>query len=121
MKKRSKRREASIEVLKLAQVSPMTCAWCRKPLGDQEPVIGLGAKARRRADLRPYRGQLIELPLGTADKVILAFVPPPESQAAREGNDLCFMMCSNDCAVALRSRLREEIDLGKAIFSGGAG
>jgi hypothetical protein len=97
------------------------CAWCGQA-PDTQQVFGFGARASPGIDLGPHRGQIIEIAIGGAGRTAPALVVGPNSPAAREGHDLYFMTCTQDCLRALKSALEAEIgrdrDPGRARDAG---
>ncbi|HME44818.1 MAG TPA: hypothetical protein VKF36_17135 [Syntrophorhabdales bacterium] len=85
-----------------------TCAWCDKRIAQDTEVFSLGAKARKGIDLKRYRGSTIRLQLGHIAKVVSAIIPTPGSPARKAGNDVLFMLCSEQCAKQLRRALLKE-------------
>jgi len=75
-----------------------TCAWCNKRIATNTEVFSLGAKARRGSDLKRYRGSTIRLQLRHVDKEVPAILPAPGSPARKAGNDILFMLCSEQCS-----------------------
>jgi hypothetical protein len=88
------------------------CAWCGETLADQE-VFGFGAKATPGADVRLYRGQVIEIELVGVGRRAPTFVVGADSPAAREGHDFYLMTCSAACVTALKTALQGEIARGE--------
>ena len=85
-----------------------TCAWCNKRIAKNSEVFSLGAKARKGTDLKRYRGSSIRLQLRHVDKIVPAMVPTPGSEARKAGNDVLFMLCSEQCAKQLKKALLKE-------------
>jgi hypothetical protein len=84
------------------------CAWCDEPIPEGSEVLSLGAKARPGVDLE-RKGNVIELALDARRKA-LAIIPTPDSQAKKEGCDVLFALCSEECARSLKAALQEQID-----------
>ena len=97
------------------QLAVSTCAWCSQAIRPDAEVFGLGAKTRTGVDLKEYEGKTMPLPLHVERKIVPAIVPPSKSQAKIEGNDIVFMICSQDCGEALREALKEEIEIIEGI------
>ncbi len=88
-----------------------TCAWCDKQISEDSEVFGLGVKARQGTGLGSYEGEVTPVCLALAKKTVPAIVTTSTSQAKREGNDLLFMTCSQECAGLLKEALQNEKDL----------
>jgi hypothetical protein len=86
------------------------CGWCRREIGEDVPCIGIGMKFRDRRDYERHKGKVIEFGLVTG-QIVLALVVTPDSPAKREGKDLLFMVCSDECGDALSSAMRKEWEL----------
>jgi hypothetical protein len=84
------------------------CAWCGQE-ADTRRVFGFGARASPSVDLGPHRGRVIEIEIPGAGRTAPALVVGPNSPAAREGHDLYFMTCTQDCLRALKRALEAEI------------
>ncbi|MFP4027391.1 MAG: hypothetical protein ACLFWL_06335 [Candidatus Brocadiia bacterium] len=104
----------------LVRVSPeeagRACAWCGKTIADNTPVFGMGGKLRPGADLSEFEGAGVRMELVTEDRSVIAIVPPPDSDAARDGYDFMFMVCSEACGAELKRTLDAERELGDALF-----
>jgi len=85
------------------------CLWCRERIPPDSEVFSLNAKIRPGVQLREQKG--IDLYVFTADRVVSAIVVANDSQAKREGKDLAFPLCSQDCAESLKMALQTELDL----------
>jgi hypothetical protein len=84
------------------------CAWCRKPLAEEDEIYSLGAQAK--PWVRLPDGGVIELSLDAAHQRVPAIVSAPGSEAKQAGNDLLFATCSAECVQALGQALRKQID-----------
>lgn len=104
----------------LARVSPeeagRACAWCEETIPDGVPVFAIGGKLRPGTDLSEYEGAGVRMTLTTEDRSVVAIVPPPDSDAARDGLDFLFMVCSEDCATELTDTMETERELGDALY-----
>jgi hypothetical protein len=89
------------------------CAWCRKPIGPEDEVFSVGARAR--PWVRLPEGGVLALALDAEHRRVLAIVPTRDSDAKRAGNDLLFATCSQACAEALREALQKQIDFKVAL------
>ena len=88
-----------------------TCAWCSKEISENSEVFGLGAKVRQDFYIKGKEGRITSLSLIQADKTIPAIVATSNSEAKREGCDLIFMTCSQDCAKSLKKTLQKEKEI----------
>lgn len=90
------------------------CTWCGKRISDEQEVFGLEAVANPiyKKELKEKEGILVPVLLTMPDKTVDAIVVTEDSEAKRKGTDLIFMLCSEDCALALRKALLRE----KALF-----
>jgi len=91
------------------------CAWCNKEVPEDVEVFGFGTKARPGVDLSEQEGTVIQLPLALEGKTVPAIVVTSDSEAKRQGYDLAFLACSQECAQSLREALQREIDLFKPV------
>lgn len=89
------------------------CAWCGKPIPEGSEVFSLGAKARPGVDLE-REGNVLELTLDATRKA-LAIIPTQDSQAKKEGWDLLFTICSEECARTLKEAVQRQIDIVDSI------
>jgi hypothetical protein len=87
-----------------------TCAWCSKEIPEHTEVFSVGAKAKPEIDLSEEEGSIILLPLDVTGKTVPAMIVNSDSQAKKDGYDIVFMVCSEDCGRALREALEEEIE-----------
>jgi hypothetical protein len=92
------------------------CAWCRKKIGDDVPVFSVGARKRPGADLSAFEGHGVRMKLASRRRDVIALVPPVDSGARRDGYDLVFLVCSEECGTALKSATEEDIRLGDSLF-----
>jgi len=98
----------------------LTCTWCRKRLQEDDPCWGMGAKARAGVELIPDEGPFLHVPLLTVPgKTVPCAVVPDDSDAKRQGWDLVFMTCSQECGEALRDTLQKEGTLYEVFGSPG--
>jgi hypothetical protein len=88
------------------------CAWCGKRIADDLEVYGFGARIRPDIDLSEHEGEAIELTLLTKDRSVPMMVTSEASEAKRDGNDLMFMVCSEQCGKEMKAALEEEKALG---------
>jgi hypothetical protein len=88
-----------------------TCAWCSRNIPEGNEVFGLGAKLRPGIDFKDKQGTITTLFLTTTNKNVPVIVAGAGSDAQKEGEDLVFMVCSQECGIALKKALQKEIDL----------
>ncbi|HEY7157054.1 MAG TPA: hypothetical protein VH575_24000, partial [Gemmataceae bacterium] len=88
---------------------------CGKVIGADQEVFSASAKVLPGIDLSGKEGQVIELSLLRAGRIVLAAVAGRDSQARREGKELLFMCCSARCALDMTAALQGEIDYGKEL------
>jgi predicted nucleic acid-binding Zn ribbon protein len=89
-----------------------TCGWCGKFIPPDTEVWGGGAKVRSEIDLKNQEGQVIEIYLARARRPLLVAVAGSDSEAKRQGYDVVFQTCSEECGKALMSALQNEIKVG---------
>jgi hypothetical protein len=53
----------------------------------------------------------------TLGKTIWSIVPPADSDARKDGKDIMFTLCSEECGDQLKETLEIEKDLGELILS----
>ncbi len=90
------------------------CAFCHREIPDGQEVLGVSAVPLPDVDLDPYRGQIIEITLLATGMRVPVIVASKDSQAARDGKHLMFMVCSDACASRLKATLEREISRGDA-------
>jgi hypothetical protein len=89
-----------------------SCAWCGKEIPENSEVYAVGATLKGGIEFRTEEGsQGFFMPVSIAGRMIPAIVTAPGSDARRQGNDLMFMTCSEQCAGKLRETLSEEKEL----------
>lgn len=103
MRKRKRKRRVSWED------AARVCAWCGKHIPKDSEIFSIGAKARPGVDLEK-EGNVLELTLDATRKA-LAIIPTQESQAKKEGWDLLFAICSEECAKTLKETVQRHIDI----------
>jgi hypothetical protein len=103
-RKRRKRRDPLQEELL------NTCSWCGIRIPEGTEVFSLSATLRPGVDLKSNEGTVLPMKLEAADKLVLAIVPTADSAAKKEGKDILFMICSDDCGDALGKALEQEVN-----------
>lgn len=93
----------------------IVCSWCGKRIPEEREHFVFGAKVRDRALLKKHRRGIFELPLSAPKKKVPAIVPAENSRADKEGNDLLFITCSEDCAESLSDALEVEKEIARII------
>jgi len=84
-----------------------TCAWCGNAISMDFGPLGLGVKLKTPMDTEKARGKTISFCLPVTNRAVPAIVPERDSHAARQGNQLIFMVCSKGCSHALRAALEQ--------------
>lgn len=92
------------------------CAWCDKEIPEDSEVFGFGGKLREGVDLKKKEGTIAPLTLQTEDKEIPMIITTGDSKAKKEGYDVLFMICSRECGEALRTSLKNEINIFEKIL-----
>jgi hypothetical protein len=93
------------------------CGWCRREIGENQPVIGISMKFRNQTDYRQKQGKIVQFGLSSGRKVI-AGVVKLNSPAKKEGKDVIFMVCSDRCGHELTAAMRLEWELEAAERNG---
>ena len=94
-----------------------TCSWCGSKIGSEGPIFALGCKKRPEVDISKYESKVMPVKITTLDRIIWSIVPPADSDARKEGKDIMFTLCSEECGDQLKEVLVIEMDLGKLILS----
>ena len=93
------------------------CAWCGKHIPDDVEVFSMGGKARPNFDMSRHEGGILQIEVGSGDKVVSVFVPTEDSSAKADGNDFLFMTCSLSCTEKLEEAMLRDKNLGDALDS----
>jgi len=93
------------------------CGWCRQEIGEDQPVIGVSMKFRNQADYRQNRGKIVQFGVSSG-RTVIAGVVKPNSPAKKEGKDVIFMVCSDQCGDELSAAMRQEWELESAERNG---
>lgn len=88
-----------------------TCTWCLKTIPEGEELFAFGAKASEKIDLNNKQGEFVSLKMALKDKTIVALVATQDSEAKRQGLDLIFVTCSQECAEDLKKAFELERDM----------
>jgi hypothetical protein len=94
-----------------------TCCWCGLKIKAEEPVYSIGCKKRPEVNLSKYEGKVMPVTILTSGKTVWSFVPPPGSEARKDGKDFMFALCSEDCGRQLKAALEKEKEIGEIILS----
>ncbi len=93
-----------------AQPEPATrCSWCEREIPSQSRAFAISVSLRAEAFQEVVPGTEERLLLPKAEKQVRMIILPSESPAKRSGKDALFPLCSDRCAGALQSALREEL------------
>jgi hypothetical protein len=103
MRKRKRKRRVNWED------AVRVCAWCGKHIPESSEIFSVNAKARPGVDLK-REGNVLELTLDATRKA-LAIIPTQESQAKKEGWDLLFAVCSEECGRSLKDTVQRQLDI----------
>jgi hypothetical protein len=77
-------------------------------------VWGIGGKARTGVELKPEHGPFMHLHLLTQPgKTVHGAVVQPGSEAKKQGWDITFAACSQECADTLKDALQKESYIGE--------
>ena len=96
----------------------VTCGWCGGMVSDDDPIAAVTANCL--GSIAEYEGKMVLVPLSTG-RCIPGSVGTPESELRKDGKDIAFMCCSEECAAELRDALEGEMRLlaGSAAGDGG--
>ena len=86
----------------------VTCGWCGGMVSDDDPIAAVTANCL--GSIAEYEGKMVLVPLSTG-RCIPGSVGTPESELRKDGKDIAFMCCSEECAGELRDALEEEMRL----------
>jgi hypothetical protein len=84
------------------------CTWCGAAL--QAPETTWLVNAQIIKDLPEHEGESVPFELANSGRTITGFLATSASPAKREGVDLIFAACGQECASALKAAVREEAD-----------
>lgn len=84
------------------------CAWCKKSIPEDDEVFGVGGTFPEKSDLKQKDGEKVTFDLKGADKDVSGFAPPFYSDARQEGQDVLFMLCSEECRDDLKEAFGKE-------------
>ncbi len=85
------------------------CAWCGAVL--QSPETAWLVNAQTVGDLPEREGEFVPFKLVKSGKTITGFLVTSASPAKqREGTEVIFGTCGQECASALKAAVREEVD-----------
>ena len=88
--------------------SMLTCAWCNARILEDHEVFSIATQKLPGIDLSDHEGKLIPLHLALVKKRIEGFVAPKDSPAKKDGYDVVFVACSENCGSALKTALQKE-------------
>ena len=84
------------------------CAWCGFDLGQRRTARVVKAQT---AGALPEEGAVVSFKLAKSGRTIVGFCfVTSDSPAKREGVDVIFATCSQECALALKAAVQEEVD-----------
>jgi len=82
------------------------CAWCGAQIDDEQGVATLFMTLAENDPIKVGENEVILVPVGGRDR--RAVVARPGSDMAREGRDLTFTLCSEQCAKVMKNVLERE-------------
>lgn len=114
---RAKERRAQVSKMfaRRAERFQAECGWCGRAIGEDDPVIAVGARVYEGIDLSLVEGKVIELAFTVSNKTVLVGVAGFDSDAKAEGNDMVFMVCSDACGRQIQSAFADELSRGLSI------
>jgi hypothetical protein len=95
--------EEMLDALRGDSDAPLTCSWCAREIGEDDPVATVSLKGERPPQPKPG---LIDLSVAGRDFVALA--PSDDSEAGRQGIMAMVLFCGDDCAAAFREAWKKE-------------
>ena len=84
------------------------CAWCGKVLRPKTTVLIV--KAQTAINVPECDGVFVPFQLSKSSRTITGFFVTSDSPTKRQGIDVIFAACSQECASALKAAVREEAD-----------
>ena len=92
------------------------CCWCRKKIKNNSEVFSVGAKTQSGFDLSDHEGQLLPVTILSCEKTVYSLIPRSDSDAKKAGNDMLFLLCSENCALELKAAIQFDLEIGKKII-----
>lgn len=93
------------------------CCWCGKEILEGSPAYVLTAKFRKNVETPPVEKEayVIEISIhkgmdSTDYMPVWTIVTAKNSDAKKAGNDMIFMLCSEECGGELKEILQADID-----------
>ncbi|HKJ66596.1 MAG TPA: hypothetical protein VKA68_01465 [bacterium] len=84
------------------------CAWCKKHIPEDDEVFGIGGTFPEDSELKQKDGEKVTFDLQEAGEPVAGFAPPFYADARQDGKDVLFMLCSEECAQALKDAFSKE-------------
>jgi hypothetical protein len=85
------------------------CAWCRKRIHEEASCDSLSVKSVPGIDFSTLPSGPVLINLGAPGRTVIALRPAADSEARRDGCELLFTVCPQECAFELRLALAKEI------------
>jgi hypothetical protein len=85
------------------------CAWCTGRIPTDREVFGISITLRPEAHREVKPGTIEPLLLYKAGKTVPMMLVTEDSPARHAGKDAMFQLCSETCARALQTALRQEL------------
>ncbi len=102
------------------------CCWCGKDIPENTPVYGMTAKFRKDVETPPVKieGYVIDIyvpkSMDSPDyKPVWTIVTAKNSSAKKAGNDMIFMLCSEECGYEFKEILQTDIDFIDGVMGEG--
>lgn len=87
------------------------CGYCFRPIPEDEEGLMSGAVIETAEGSQPsdFEGEAVEVWRG--DDHVLGVVPDRDSEAAEDGTNLLFLVCSEECAEGMEIFLRQPLPI----------
>jgi len=108
-RKRSAKKKSPLESAWTVEKWIDRCAWCAKPIPEDVEVFGISISLKPEAFQEIDRGTVQPLLLMQAGKTVPMMVVSDDSPTRHAGKDAVFQLCSDTCAKALQSALKQEL------------
>jgi hypothetical protein len=86
-----------------------TCAWCLMPVKRNAPVMAVYATLKAGPGERHHGGGIISIMIG--ERLVPGTLVEAGSEAALQGGDIAFLLCSGSCARQLSTAITAEASM----------